>query len=145
VWQYFLQHGAVERGSVTQGYFGSDPRLLEDYSGPASCLWSVRSLVAALALPDGTPFWKEPTQPLPVERGNYSITIPATGWTVSGSQSTGTITISTGRVGDPPLEVYSLLDRLRGLFSRLPHRPKNLAAKYGRASYDSNAPYGLDL
>lgn len=145
VWQYFVRRGALQGGSVTQGYFGADPRLLEDYSGPASCLWSLRSLVAAFALPDDTPFWRQPPQLLPVERGDYSITIPATGWTVSGRQSTATITVCTGCSGEPALEDFSLRDRWRGLFSRLPHRPKNTAAKYRRARYDSNAPYGLDL
>jgi hypothetical protein len=144
VWHYFLQRGAARRGNLTQGYFGADARLLEDYSGPASCLWSLRSLVAAFALPDRHAFWQGPTQPLPVEQGDYRVTIPATGWTVIGEQSTATITVETGCEGEPELDAFTPANRCRGLLSRLPHRPKNIAAKYLRARYPSTAPYGLD-
>lgn len=145
VWQYFVRRGAVKHGNVTQGYVNADARLLEDYSGPASCLWSLRSLVAAFAHADSHAFWQASPEPLPVERGDFRITIPATGWTVVGCQATATITIETGCVSSPALQGYPLADRLRGAFSRLPHRPKNTEAKYLRARYDSTSPYGLDL
>jgi hypothetical protein len=144
VWQYFLRRGAVRRGNVTQGYGGPDARLLEDYSGPASCLWSLRSLVAAFALPDSSPFWQAAPEPLPVERSDYRIAVPATGWTVLGRKASRTITIETGCAGLPALAGYALADRWRGAFARLPHRPKNTEAKYHRARYESTAPYGLD-
>lgn len=143
VWQYFLRRGAVRGGNVTQGYFGPDRRLLEDYSGPASCLWSLRSLVAAFALPEEHALWQAEPTPLPVERGDYRIPIAVLGWTVAGDRASGAITVETGQSGDPPLQDAGAFDRLRGLFTRLPRRPKNTAAKYERSSYDSRSPYGL--
>lgn len=143
--QYFVRRGAVRRGNVTQGYCGADARLLEDYSGPASCLWSLRSLVVACARPDTDAFWQGKREPLPVELGDYSIPIPATGWTVAGRQSSGTITIETGCATEPPLKGFSRADCLYGVFLRLPHRPKKTEAKYLRARYASTSPYGLDI
>jgi hypothetical protein len=101
--------------------------------------------VAAFALPDTDFFWQATPEPLPVERGDYRIAIPATGWTVVGQQATGTITIETGCAGAPGLVGYALVDRWRGAFARLPHRPKNTEAKYQRAHYESTAPYGLRI
>src|SRR5207248_770688 len=47
-WEYFLQHNGAKDGNITQGYCGSDARVLDNYSGPASCLWGMRSLIAAI-------------------------------------------------------------------------------------------------
>jgi hypothetical protein len=143
VWQYFIRHGSVKHGNVTQGYFGPDPRLLEDYSGPASCLWSLRSLVAAFALPDDHAFWLGKPEPLPVERADYRVPVQVPGWTLMGNHASGRIGIETGHRDDPPLEAYTLRDRLAGVFSKQPHRPKNIQAKYHRACYESTSPYGL--
>lgn len=143
VWQYFIHHGAVRRGNVTQGYFGTDPRLLEDYSGPASCLWSLRSLVAAFALPDSDTFWQAEPTPLPVERGDYRLPVGPTGWTVVGDHATRSVAIETGSTRSPSLEGYARADRLLDFFRRKPRRPKNTRAKYYRSRYDSTSPYGL--
>lgn len=97
VWQRFITHGAVIRGNVTQGYYDEDPRLLEDYSGPASCLWSLRALVAAFALPDDGAFWEATPAPLPIERNDYRIAIAPPGWTLVGERTSGRICIETGR------------------------------------------------
>lgn len=143
VWQHFVARGAVVRGNVTQGYYEEDPRLLEDYSGPASCLWSLRALVVAFALPDDHAFWQAAPEPLPVERDDYRLAVAAPGWTLAGESATGRIRIETGHPGEPALEPYTLTGRIAGMFARLPHRPKNVPAKYHRAHYDSISPYGL--
>src|ERR1019366_7266751 len=46
-WSFFIQHGGVRSGTITQGLCGPDPRILDNYSGPASCLWGLRSLIVA--------------------------------------------------------------------------------------------------
>lgn len=142
-WQYFVQHGALWGGNVTQGYFAADPRLLENYSGPASCLWSLRSLIPALALPDDANFWLAQPAPLPVEERDYRIGLDPPGWTVQGDTATLTITLETGQSGAPPLEEPPLGDRIIELLACKPRRPDNVAAKYLRARYDSAAPYGI--
>lgn len=141
-WQHFIRRGAVRGGNVTQGYHGRDPRLLENYSGPASCLWSLRSLVAAFALPDEHAFWRAAPQPLPVEISDYRIVIGPPQWTVVGEHSSGRISILTGAGDDPTLQDPALRDRVAEFFSGKPRRPKNIAAKYHRARYESSDPYG---
>lgn len=142
-WRYFLNHGALSRGTVTQGYFGADARILENYSGPASSLWSLRSLIPAFYLPDQAQFWRDPPDQLPVETGDYCFRVPATGWTIRGVQKTRTITIETP-APLPPRETrlasYGLLGRLLGLMYRSPHRPENYGAKYRRRYYSSAEP-----
>ncbi len=84
-WQYFIRNGALAQGNVTQGYFRADPRLLENYSGPASCLWSLRSLIVALSLRPDSPFWIAAPEPLPVERGDFELQLRQPGWTLIGN------------------------------------------------------------
>ncbi len=144
-WRYFLRNGAVRQGAMTQGYFGADPRLLDNYSGPASCLWSLRSLVAAFVQHDDGPFWRSRGAPLPVERENYSVRVPATGWTIHGSQADRTIMIELagGMGGEQSLEPYGIGRKLAGLV-RGPCRPANVAAKYDRRYYRSDRPLGAE-
>ncbi len=144
-WRYYLRNGAVRRGTITQGYFGDDPRLLDNYSGPASCLWSLRSLVAAFVHRDDGHFWRSRGAPLPVERDGYSVIVPATGWTIHGSHADHAITVELagGVDGEQPLEPYGIGRKLAGLV-RGPCRPANTAAKYDRRYYRSDRPLGLE-
>ena len=143
-WQYFIRNGALAEGNVTQGYFGTDARIVENYSGPASCLWSLRSLVAAFALPADSAFWTAPPEPLPVERGDFELQLAEPGWVLVGDRRSGAITIRTGHPGDPPLEPHRLTDRMLTLLTGKPRRPKNHAAKYYRSRYDSARPFCID-
>jgi hypothetical protein len=141
VWHHVTARGALQRGNLTQGSFGTDARFKDVYSGPASCLWSLRSLVAAFALPDSSGFWQAWSEPLPVEAGDYRIKVSPPGWTVTGDRATGVVTLETGQAGSPPLESMSLRDRLLGPFCEKPPHPKNIAAKCCRARYVSTSPY----
>jgi hypothetical protein len=143
-WRYFLAHGAVRRGTVTQGYFDTDARLLDNYSGPASCFWSLRSLLAAFVLHDDEQFWQSPGEALPVERDSYVVRVPATGWRILGTRSTGVISVQlpTGMESEEPLEEHGVGRRVMELV-RGPLRPANAAAKYGRRFYHSDRPLGM--
>jgi len=141
IWHYFISHGAVSRGNVTQGYLGTDLRLVEPYSGPASCLWSLRSLIAAFSLPDDHMFWRSSPEPLPVEKGDYRIPVGPTGWMIVGDHASGLVTIETSYPDNPPLQPITFRDRLISLFSRVPRRPSNISAKYYRSQYSSKSPY----
>jgi hypothetical protein len=79
-WDFFLEHGALREGRVTQGYCGDDPKILDNYSGPASCLWSLRSLIVALHLPPEADFWTQDAAPLPVEQGDFERRIAGGRW-----------------------------------------------------------------
>ena len=143
-WRYFIQQGALRNGTVTQGYFHADQRILDNYSGPASCLWSLRSLIPAFYFPDDAPFWTAEPEPLPVERADYDLVVGATGWRIRGERETGEITVE---VPDPLPESqtrlvgYGLVSRILGMVYKSPHRPENYAAKYRRQIYSSATPF----
>lgn len=144
-WSYFIRLGALQGGNVTQGYLRADSRLLENYSGPASCLWSLRSLVSAFALPDDHVFWNATPRPLPVEEQDYRIEIAAPGWIVTGEQATRRITLTTDATDTPALDSQPALDRFLEWFTLKPRRPDNIRAKYQRPHYHSDAPYGQNM
>ena len=142
-WRYFISHGALRRGTITQGYFGDDARLLENYSGPASSLWSLRSLIPAFYQSPNAPFWNGATEPLPVELADYEVRVPATGWTIRGKRSSRVITIETPEPlpdSRTRLRTYGPIARLLSLFYPSPHRPGNYEAKYRRKYYSSVHP-----
>jgi hypothetical protein len=143
VWSYFIAHGAVADGVATQGYCGPDLRVLDDYSGPASCLWALRSVTLAFLAPPGAPFWTAQAQPLPVERRDYRIAIPAIGWTIEGKTATGDVRIVRGAgVGRAPaLEGYVLWRRAATAVLWRPFRPDNHTAKYDAPVYSSAHPF----
>lgn len=89
--QYFVEHGAITSdGQLTQGYWGTRPAIIEQYIGTGSPNWAARGLVALL-FPDDDPFWTSVEQPLPVERGDFQRTIPATGMSLVGTRATGQV------------------------------------------------------
>jgi hypothetical protein len=143
-WGFFLEHGALRDGRITQGYCGDDAAILDNYSGPASCLWSVRSLIAALDVPQDAAFWSEPAAPLPVEVADFSRSIANGKWLVRGDAATGDVTL----VNPAPLpeaktqlESFGFTDRVLSVVRGGPRRPPNEDAKYGRASYGSRQPF----
>lgn len=143
-WQFFIRRGALADGNVTQGYYGADARLLENYSGPASCLWALRSLIAAFAFPSDSPFWLAAPEALPVELGDFELRITEPGWVLVGNQRESSITIKTDYAGDAPLESQRVVSRLIELITRKPRRPRNEAAKYRRAHFGSVNPLGIE-
>lgn len=145
VWRHFIRHGALRHGVATQGYHGDDPRLLDPYSGPASGLWSLRSLIAAMHQPRGSALWRSTGEPLPVERGDFELTAAGSRWRVRGERTTGVVTIEV--LDNPPdaapeLEPVSRLQVLRRFAAESFAVPRNMEAKYGRRIYRSDRPFG---
>lgn len=142
VWRYFIQRGALRQGNVTQGYWGSDPRILDSYSGPASCLWSLRSLVAAFVNPSTSEFWRSSGEPLPVERGDFRFDLNAVGWVVEGTATSGDVRILVkGNTTYPCIEPYRYGRRLIDILLGRGQRPSNGDAKYQRRSYSAAQPF----
>jgi len=144
IWQYFIQRGAVKAGNVTQGYCGDDPRILDRYSGPASGLWSLRSLVAAFELPSEADFWTAAPEPLPAERGAFELRVEGADWIVTGNQDGRAIQIeipaNAGNVHSD-LSPYTLHDQYMSLVEDAPLRPRNTEAKFLRQYYRSDEPF----
>lgn len=143
VWRHFVAAGAVEAGIATQGYYGTDLRILDHYSGPASPLWALRSLVVAFYAPPGHAFWTAPEEQLPVEHGDFDITIPSIGWRISGNAASGEVRLfprAGGGLDGAPIETYGWRERLRDSWAAKPARPKNTALKYELRCYGSRVP-----
>jgi len=148
VWRYFVARGAVADGIPTQGYCSTDLRILDNYSGPASCLWALRSLVLAFMAPPRAPLWTAPTRPLPIERGSYHVLIPAIDWIIDGDASDDDIRIvrdarfeASSSRGTASLDGYGPLRRLASAVLWRPFRPANTAAKYDAPVYSSAHPF----
>src|SRR5690606_29376371 len=142
-WSYYVARGAIDEGRLTQGVCRDGPALLDGYSGPASCLWSLRSLVVAYYAQTLQPMFDVPRQPLPVERGDFSVHAGPPGWTVEGSRADGNIRlrIDANAGSDPaPLQAFGVGNSIREWLMQAPRRPNNTAALYGRPEYSTADP-----
>ncbi len=103
-WSYFVTHGATRDGGITQGFCGVDLALVNDYTAPASCLWSARGLAIALALDREHGLLAAAREPLPVEAGDFRVAEPHLKWRLEGKKATGEIvlTIESNPESDPP-------------------------------------------
>jgi hypothetical protein len=143
-WTYFIRRGGVREGSITQGYCGADQRLLDNYSGPASCLWSLRSLIPAFAIPAEDTFWQGAQDSLPIDRGNYRMRVGSIAWTITGDAAAGTTALTAddsltdSLTNIQPVPAWS---ELKSLVSGRPNRPRNTEAKYQRGTYQSEPPF----
>lgn len=142
-WACFAAEGGLAAGGFSQGPLGAPrPELLENYCGRASCLWSLRSLVAAYLLPPEHRFWRGPPEPLPVERGDFRLRLDGPGFTVTGEG--GRVSLAFDRNADapeaPPLAPHGPWRRLAESLLRRPLRPDNYARKYGARQYRSDNP-----
>jgi hypothetical protein len=146
VWRYFIARGSVLDGALTQGYFETDRRFLDRYSGTGSCQWGVRSLLLAYLHEPGNRFWAGTPVPLPVEIADYEREHPQLGWTVKGHRATGEIVIEIARnpLERQPAKPYTWVNRaVETVFGR-PYRPSNHDVKYERRYYSSAQPFVLD-
>ncbi len=143
VWRYFIAGNVLRDGTLTMGYLETDPRLVDDYTGPGSCHWGLRPLVLAFMNDAHSHFWTDPQQPLPVERTDFRRHLPKLGWTISGDSTSQEVTIEipANPAGAIPLDDATLPTRENASQTL---RPENLAAKYGQRLYSARAPFPLD-
>ncbi len=145
-WQFFIQHGALKYGNVTQGYCGKDSKILEQYSGPASCLWSLRSLVVAFSQKTDSNFWQAKIEKLPIEEDDYHFDIPAIGWQVVGDKKTANISIliksnASNNVDHLNMNEIGLYDEAMEALISKSRRPNNYEIKYQGREYSSSLPF----
>lgn len=89
--RFFISRGAMKAGAPTQGLFGNDTRLVDNYSGPASSFWSLRALNIALYSAPLNKLWQAESRPLPIEKGDIDVRIEAIPLRIIGSQQTGEV------------------------------------------------------
>ncbi|MFB6891337.1 DUF2264 domain-containing protein [Kitasatospora sp. NPDC056327] len=116
--RHFLDRGAVdERGLLTLGWHGPDPRLVQVYSGPASPYWA-GSAFLGLLLPPGHPVWTAPEEPAPAERRDTVLALPGPGWLVQSTAADGLVRLHNHGSDDQPADTVGPDDPL---YARLAH------------------------
>ncbi len=125
--KYFVEHGMFDpdRHVVLQGYHGDFPAAGEPYLSPGSAYWCSHGLFA-LTFDADDAFWTATEGPLPVERGDFELVLPAPGFVVAGRQATGQVLLLNSRSGqehDAPRYHY--------------------AAKYGKFAYSTHFPFNV--
>jgi hypothetical protein len=150
-WLHFISRGALKDGTVTQGYWGQDEDLLENYSGRASPLWSLRSLVLAFYLDIDHSFWKDDVDLLPIETESYEIDILGPGLKIIGVKNTQEILVQ--RHSPNPLSSFYInpkfkrMTKWRKIMQKLLKRPlrhSNVESKYGKNIYSSKSLFMND-
>ena len=125
--RYFHDQGFFDFNGnfVRQGYHGDFPPAGEAYISPGSPYWCCHGLFA-LTFDREDPFWTVTESPLPVERGDFELALPAPGFVVSGRKETGQVFLLNSRSGqeyDAPRHNYT--------------------SKYGKFAYSTHFPFNV--
>jgi hypothetical protein len=125
--RYFYDHGLFDPDHhfVRQGYHGDFPAAGEAYISPGSPYWCCHGLFA-LTFDNDDPFWTATESPLPVERDDFELVLPAPGFVVSGRRATGQVLLLNSRSGqeyDAPRHNYT--------------------SKYGKLAYSTHFPFNV--
>jgi hypothetical protein len=124
--RYFYDHGMFDSDHfVRQGYHADFPPAGEAYISPGSPYWCCHGLFA-LTLDASDPFWTAAETPLPVERDDFELILPAPGFVVSGRKATGQVLLLNSRSGqehDAPRHNYT--------------------SKYGKLAYSTHFPFNV--
>jgi len=143
-WSYYVKYGALSRGRLTQGIFFDNPAILDNYSGPGSSFWGLRSFILALLFEPRTDFWMCPMESLPIEKGSYEINIPELGWIIKGDQGKQVVTIIKNEglePGDVHFKAYTLKHWLKEKITAQVERPTNWGVKYDLKVYSSSKDF----
>lgn len=140
--RYFVENGCLRKGIITQGYFKSDEKIFENYSGPASALWSMRAVIPAVYFGDKVGFWDASPEQFPVQKADFDIFIETPKWRVTGDKTSGNVRISTDHTNpDAQLIERSFLEKLKDTLRGYPNRHENESFKYDKGYYDSKFFY----
>ncbi len=125
--RYFYDHGFLDLDEhfVRQGYHSDFPAGGEAYISPGSPYWCCHGLFG-LTLDREDPFWTAVESPLPVERGDFELVVPAPGFIISGQQKSGQVLLLNSRSGqehDAPRHNYT--------------------SKYGKLAYSTHLPFNV--
>ena len=125
--RYFYDRGLFdpEDHFVRQGYHGDFPPAGEAYISPGSPYWCCHGLFA-LTFDRDDPFWTAIEGPLPVERDDFELVLPAPGFVVSGRKDTGQVLLLNSRSGQ------------EHDFPR-----HNYTSKYGKLAYSTHMPFNV--
>jgi hypothetical protein len=125
--RYFYDRGLFDPDDhfVRQGYHGDFPPAGEAYISPGSPYWCCHGLFA-LTFDKDDPFWTATESPLPVERSDFELVLPAPGFVLSGRKDTGQVLLLNSRSGQ------------EHDFPR-----HNYTSKYGKLAYSTHLPFNV--
>ncbi len=125
--RYFYDRGLFDPDGdfVRQGFHGDFPPAAEAYISPGSPYWCCHGLFA-LTFDRDDPFWTATESPLPVERDDFELVLPAPGFVLSGRKETGQVLLLNSRSGQ------------EHDFPR-----HNYTSKYGKLAYSTHAPFNV--
>jgi hypothetical protein len=125
--RYFHDRGLFDPDDhfVRQGYHGDFPPAGEAYISPGSPYWCCHGLFA-LTFDRDDPFWTATESPLPVERNDFELVLPAPGFILSGRKDTGQVLLLNSRSGQ------------EHDFPR-----HNYTSKYGKLAYSTHMPFNV--
>ncbi|MCX4755540.1 DUF2264 domain-containing protein [Kitasatospora purpeofusca] len=102
--RHFVDRGAIdERGLLTLGWYGPEPRLVQPYSGPASPYWAGSGFLGLLLPPDH-PVWTEPEQPAPAEERDTVRILARPNWLVQSTAADGLVRLHNHGSDDQPAD-----------------------------------------
>jgi hypothetical protein len=125
--RYFYDQGMFDPDGhfVRQGFHGDFPPAGEAYISPGSPYWCCHGLFA-LTFDRDDPFWTAVESPLPVERDDFELVLPAPGFVLSGRKDTGQVLLLNSRSGQ------------EHDFPR-----HNYTSKYGKLAYSTHLPFNV--
>lgn len=139
IWRFYSKQDGLKNGNMTQGYFGDDVDLLENYSGRASALWGLRSLSLSLMAFYGTAIESDHIC-FPIEKEDFSLSLKHIGFTLKGKKETGEIIVFIHKNSQNSFSTFKRRSRLIKLAEKLLSRPirvENFEAKYKNPSYSN--------
>jgi len=144
-WRFFTVNRGLRAGCPTQGVFETNPLWLDPYSGPASALWSTRSLVMYYFVSRNLDWNQVKIEPLPAQSGDVSICLQKAKMNVEIDRANETTTIqfhdNKAVFNKKMLKRSSLKDCLKSYVFGAPHRPSNNLLDYEIRTFDSSLRY----
>ncbi|GAB2629207.1 DUF2264 domain-containing protein [Streptomyces capparidis] len=102
--RHFTDAGAVDgSGLLTLGWHHPFEPIRQRYSGPASPYWAAKGFIGLLLPPDH-PVWTAAEEPLPVERADFVLPLPAPGWIASGTAADGVVRVANHGADHTPAD-----------------------------------------
>jgi hypothetical protein len=145
--RYFYERGLLDPDAhyIRQGFHGDFPPAGESYISPGSPYWACHGLFA-LTFDRDDPFWTATESPLPVEREDFDLALPAPGFVLSGRRATGQVILLNARSGQTEKIVPDAgggqLTSEAELITRFAPR-HDYAAKYGKLAYSTHFPFNV--
>ena len=126
---YFDNDYNISGGIMKPGYFYPSPALAESYTSEGGSLWCAKTFLA-LCLDEDHPFWTEPEEELPVEKGSYNIfpAVPNVNMPISADPRSG-------------VTLYNNTSHYhQGVFG---HSFNDMASFYSKFAYNSRSGFGI--